>query len=248
MKYTVVFLLGGLALMVLAALAGGPAWALLWPGVDLLLLSAIYGQNRADWLGKTADGRMRPLVVAVLLPYFVLTWLTWHLFRRITPEATSNEVAPGIRVGRRPFSADLLPDTALVVDLTAEFAVAAGVADRVEVLVIPTLDARAPTPEVLASGVARVLACGGPAYIHCAAGHGRSATLASAVLVARGDAPTIDAAEKLMQRARPAIHLHRVQRLCAEQAALIAQSLIPAPDAGARPDQPDPSEPDPAAG
>ncbi len=201
-------------LVYLAVLTGGPAWLLVWPAVDLMVLAIAYGSNRAALLGKRSDGTMNPLAVVALLPYFTLTWGVWHLFRRITPEPTSNEVAPGVHVGRRPYPDDLPADTSLVVDMTAEFPVAPGVKDRAEVLLLPTLDARAPAREPFEEATARVLAAleAGPVYIHCAAGHGRSATLAAAVLMTRGDAASADEAETLMRRSRPAVHLHSAQR------------------------------------
>ena len=56
-----------------------------------------------------------------------------------------------------------------------------------------------------------VLAAPGPAFIHCAFGHGRSATIAAAVLVRRGDA-TLDGVERMLRAARPRIGLNAHQR------------------------------------
>ena len=51
----------------------------------------------------------------------------------------------------------------------------------------------------------------GPLYVHCAAGHGRSAMLAATLLVRRGHAEDVDAAVALMQRARPGVRLLAVE-------------------------------------
>ncbi len=219
MKFPVLFTVGGLSLLLLASQSGGPAWALVWPAIDLFILAWIYGADRPDVLGKRKDGSQSAAVIALMLPYFALTWFAWHLWRRVTPEPGANEVADRIWVGRRPFPAELPPHTALIVDLTAEFKVAAGVADRAPVVLLPTLDARAPDADRMREVVDRILTIdAGPIYIHCAAGHGRSATLAAAVLVLRGDAPDVQAAESAMKAQRPGIHLHRVQRRAAEAA------------------------------
>lgn len=52
----------------------------------------------------------------------------------------------------------------------------------------------------------------GGVYIHCASGHGRSATVAAAVLMVRGLAADAKAAENLMKRVRPGIRLSLGQR------------------------------------
>ena len=57
----------------------------------------------------------------------------------------------------------------------------------------------------------------GPIYVHCAAGHGRSATLAAAVLVERGSAPDMLAAERMMKGARPTVRLSSEQRRLARR-------------------------------
>lgn len=210
-KYAAVFFVAGVLLPALAIVTGGISWILVWPGLDLLVLSAAYGLDRPELLGKSADGRLNRVIVVGMLPYFALTWIGWHVFRRVTPEPVANEVAPGLWVGRRPDAADL-PDGALVVDLTAEFTVDPAVRRAHPMVFLPTLDARAPQMSPLRKAIQRIESHDGPLYIHCAAGHGRSATVAAAVLITRGQASDPESAERLMQQARPNIHLHSVQR------------------------------------
>jgi protein-tyrosine phosphatase len=57
-----------------------------------------------------------------------------------------------------------------------------------------------------------VAAVSGPVFIHCAAGRRRSATLAAAVIIARGLARDVDAAEALMKLKRPVVRLGQQQR------------------------------------
>ena len=211
MKYAAVFLIAGVLLPALAIVTGGISWILVWPGLNLLVLSAAYGFDRPALHGKSPDGRLNPAVVIGMLPYFALTWIAWHVFRRVTPEPVANEVAPGLWVGRRPYARDV-PEGALVVDLTAEFTVDPAVRSAHSLVFLPTLDARAPHLGPLREALVRIEAHDGPVYIHCAAGHGRSATAAAAVLITRGEAKDPESAEKLMRQARPNIHLHSVQK------------------------------------
>ena len=211
-RFTILFLAGAVSLAALAWSLGGVAWLLAWPALDLLVLAVAYGTDRPALLGKRADGSMSPGFAFFMAAYLLPTWAVWHLYRRLTPEPCSNEVAPGIWVGRRPFPTDLPTGTSLVIDLTAEFPVAAGVRERAEVVLAPALDARAPSPDRLRSAVERIVAADGPVYVHCAAGHGRSATVAAAAIIARGLAADVDGAQRLMKAARPGVHLHGVQR------------------------------------
>ena len=50
-----------------------------------------------------------------------------------------------------------------------------------------------------------------PVYIHCAQGHGRTGTVAAAVLVAKGIHSTPEAAIDALQRVRPKLALNRTQ-------------------------------------
>lgn len=153
----------------------------------------------------------------------------------MTSESVADLVAPGVWVGRRPRVHELPEGVAIVVDLCAELPAAPGVAsDRGAnrasgsapgraYLAIPTLDATSPTPAQLVRAVDTVLSASGPAFIHCAFGHGRSATLAAAVLIRRGDA-TLDDVEQLMQARRPKIALNAHQRAALAKAIEISSS------------------------
>jgi protein-tyrosine phosphatase len=82
---------------------------------------------------------------------------------------------------------------------------------------VPALDATAPSPAQIARAVDAVVAAPGAAFIHCAFGHGRSAAVAAAVLIRRGDA-TLEDVERKMQGVRPRIGLNAVQRAALAEA------------------------------
>src|SRR5262249_13552333 len=95
-------------------------------------------------------------------------------------------------------------------------------------LAIPTLDSTAPSPAEIVRAVDAVLAAPGAAFIHCAFGHGRSATIAAAVLVRRGDA-TLDNVERMLRAARPRIGLNTHQRRALAEAVARMQSVRRSP-------------------
>lgn len=77
-----------------------------------------------------------------------------------------------------------------------------------------------PTPKQIEEGVQFALdqaAQGRAVLIHCAHGHGRSATLLAAILIADGSAVSIEEAEKVMKRSRPRVRLNRRQRAALKQ-------------------------------
>jgi protein-tyrosine phosphatase len=132
--------------------------------------------------------------------------------RLFSREPCCHEVAPGLWLGRRPLRREVPADVVLVVDLTAEFFAARGVRAGREYLALPTLDGTAPDEAALRAAVARLADHPGPVYLHCAAGHGRSALLAAALLLARGLAADHHQAEARLRQVRPRVRLTRRQR------------------------------------
>jgi protein-tyrosine phosphatase len=100
----------------------------------------------------------------------------------------------------------------VVVDLTAEFPVNRRILGERGYLCLPTLDAHVPDDQALASLVDRALERGGVLYVHCAYGHGRSALVAAAMLLRRGEAAGPDEAIARLKAARPRVKLSPSQR------------------------------------
>jgi protein-tyrosine phosphatase len=159
---------------------------------------------------------MAAWAIVLLLPYLAVSWLTWYASRWFTRSRTYDEVVPGVFLGRRPYRRELPPGVATVIDLTAEFPVARGVAVGRRYVCVPTLDRMATPDAPLARLVASATDWNGPVYVHCASGHGRSAALVIALLVARGSAPDVMTAEAMVRRARPHIRLAPSQRRAIE--------------------------------
>lgn len=205
-----------------AALAFITSWWWLWPATVLAATTIVYAVGAPAAFLKRRDGTLPWYAWLAWGPLFAYQWVVYEGGRRFTREPVATEVAPGVFVARRPRAHELPPNTAIVVDLCAEFPAAPGVTHGRAYLAIPTLDAAAPTPSQIAAAVDAIIAANGAALIHCAHGHGRSATVAAAVLIRRGDA-TFDDVEAKMQALRPRIGLNATQR-----AALLAATTRPA--------------------
>lgn len=204
----------GVALMSAGPLFGGPLWLLAWPGVSVFYVGCGYLGLGPAVFGKDARlGRLTPWRLALVGPYLAVAWTLWQLKSRLFGERAHDEVAPGILVGRRPISARELPEGArLVVDLTSEFPRSSWTSSVERYVCVPTLDTAAPTERELRALVDELAEEAGPIFVHCAMGHGRSATFAAALIIRRGLARDVDEAVALMKRARPGVHLHAGQR------------------------------------
>lgn len=214
MRTGVLLLLCGVAWVGFASVLGGPAWVLGWLGLCLAYVGSVYlglgGGPRM--LGKRADGTLSWPVVVLLLPYFLLTWTVWHVQRFVSRERRFDTVVPGLLLGRRPLAHEVPPGVARVVDLTAEFPAPRGIRSQEGYRCVPMLDAFVPAESTLTELVTDILATPGTVFVHCAQGHGRSAMVVAAVLLARGVCAEPSDAEEHVRRVRPGARLHPEQR------------------------------------
>lgn len=208
--------------MALAALAcacvalcvgvGGVAWVLLWPALSFGVAAAGYLGVGPRVLGKQRDGTLARWSYALNGPFLAWSWLGWWLLVRSGRENPCDEVAPDIYVGRRP-TGDVIPrEVLVVVDMTAEFTELEDVMFAREYHLCATLDGRAPDPDAFVDLIDALVDDEAPVLIHCAAGHGRSATVAAALILARGLAETPEDAEAMMRTKRPGVRLNAEQR------------------------------------
>lgn len=211
MKYGILFLTLGLILAAEAFSLGRVGWLLLWPALSFGIVGCAYLGLGPGVFGKRSDGTMAWYAVATLGPYLVLTWLTWHAVRVISSEDCWNEVAPGLFIGRRPLAGELPKEITLVVDLTAEFFECRAVREGRRYVAAPMLDTGVRSERDFQDLVHQIVSWPGSVYIHCAQGHGRTGTVAAAVLLAIGRCATVDEAVTRLEAARPRLTIGREQ-------------------------------------
>jgi protein-tyrosine phosphatase len=163
-------------------------------------------------LGKQSDGTLSWKSALLLMPYFGAAELAWYIVRVLGNEDPWHEVSPGLYLGRRVQHWELPARVGLVLDLTAEFVEPPELREGRKYVSLPALDASAPKVNELADAVEAVCGYQGNIYVHCAAGHGRSAMAMAVLLVARGVARDIDDAVTLMRAKRPRVRLRTTQR------------------------------------
>jgi hypothetical protein len=190
----------------------------LWLAVDFGLLSAAYGGAGSRILLKQKNGVRKKWAWPVFAPYFLFNEVTFLLFRLLDRRPPYARIVHNLYLGRRMTSREARRLRVLrwraILDLAAEFEEVAWLRREKFYRSLPVLDAMAPdggalsaTVDWLAKRVAE-----GPVFVHCALGHGRSATLVVAYLLASGEAPTIEDAIALVRAQRPGIGLSARQR------------------------------------
>ncbi len=215
-KYAVLLSLFGAAQIALAFSTGPFGLLFAWSGISWLLVGCAYAVGSGVGIfGKRADGSRGLWNTVLLLPYLMVTYLLWWTERAISREPSRHEIAPGLWLGRR-CSGKKLPDTVqCIVDLTAEFGEPKRVRANRAYHCVPTLDAAAPPLAAFNQSVRMVrenVAERKGVYVHCAKGHGRSAMVVTAALVASGYAGSLDEAEAITAKARPGVKINAVQR------------------------------------
>ncbi len=233
MRYAFLLAVGalGFALLAWQLVPFSPwiVWAPAWLAFGFGVAAIGYAGAGPGVFGKRADGTRALWAYLVVGPFLLVSQFTRLLQLKLLGENPYDLVAPGIYVGRLIGRRRMPADVRTVVDMTSEFLEAPAIRADLNYLCLPTLDGTAHTLSPLLPFAQSVLASEGPHYIHCAAGHGRSSMVAAIVLVVRGDADTVDAAEAQMKSARPRVHLGRAQHRAATTtaAALEASTAVP---------------------
>ncbi len=211
----------------------GPPWV--WGARVVLgygvLLSAIQagnyyayaaGGDSAGWL-RRGGNPIAALVLAMLWPYARVARVLNAGATVLMREDRCNTVAPNLVIGSAPVAGHrrALEEAGVdaVCNVCFEFPGLLGPMGGRDVPFAyqPFLDAVAPPLAPLRAAVQWVTeqrAAGRTVLVHCAQGHGRSATVAAGVLVRMGDVASVDAAVELLRAHRPGIHLrapHRVR-------------------------------------
>jgi hypothetical protein len=217
----------GLCALLLAPLAGSFAALPAWLGLSNLWLAHAYAINRVTVFGKREDGTMAPLCMLALLPYLLLVWGFLGLKRlSLRSEPSFVRAAPGLYLGRRARSFELPQDCGMVVDLAAELPEPRAVVAAGKYRCLPVLNRHVPADAQLRALLCELLAFDGAIFVHCGAGRGRSAMLVAALLVLRGQAGDVDAAERQLQALRPGVRLHAAQKaIIVRQLGLLARPV-----------------------
>jgi len=190
-----------------------PPW--MWVVGYIALVTGLVGLcAMAGWphlLAKRLDGTVPWWSLVVFWPWHGMTRAILAL-RRLGSEPLTAEIHPGWLLGGWPHDRALWSQWPAVVDLTCELPRRG---PEQPYLCLPTWDGTAPRQEDIRRGVAFAVeqrAKGRSVLVHCAAGHGRSATVLAAALVEAGLHATWQEAVAHMRSVRPGVGLVTEQR------------------------------------
>ena len=234
MKYALTFTLLGLALVALSI--SSRTWLLTWFGVCFLTVASAFGWFGPNVLGKRENGKITPIFQILLLPYFLMTWILWHIQRLLTTESPVNEICHGIWLVRRPVSKEIPTGVTLVIDMTAEFPASRNVLDNYHYRCLPTLDCDAPTVEQLRLVAMQATTNQGDVLVHlvlalleveavrdegvvvaCSAGLPGADRLGAgqdvpAILILQDTVSGVEEAISLVKSRRPSIEINKAQQ------------------------------------
>lgn len=216
MKYGICFTFLAVALLVKAIQGGVGYIALIYPAVTFAIVAIGYFGVGPRIFGKNLNGKRKWLSILMLLPYMLLTLMTWHLMRLVSRESATDQLSPDFILSRRLLSSEMPKSVKSVVDLTCELSEPRNNWQMERYLCFPILDASSPTPSELKALAIEILELPKPVLIHCAQGHGRTGLVAAAVLIVSGRATNATDAISMVQSARPGIELNRSQRSALE--------------------------------
>ena len=195
---------------VFASWGGAERFGFGWFSLTAALVAIAYAWGNPSLFGRRGDGTIPLWRRVALFPYTMFVHGVWHVQRLLLREPPWHQIARGIYLGRWPREKDCPPEVTLVVDLTAELPKAA--MGSFAYLLTPTLDGCSPDVEALERLAQRVATHDGVSYVHCAAGHGRSATVVAAALAIRGTHGTLDEVIEHLRSVRPGVRINSVQR------------------------------------
>lgn len=220
MRYALQFLVISVLCAVLAQGHESPVASvpLYYLSLIFLVLGLGYAFIGPGMFMKRPNGSLPLLSTVVFLPIHLLNQLVFRAYRAFSSEDPFNEIVPGLFLGRRLAAGDeevfSRIKVAGVLDLTGEFPEHGLMTRAGRYRCIRLLDGTPPSASELREGVGWVdeLIKDGGAYVHCAVGHGRSATFVAAYLLATRKASTPEEAEALIKEKRPGVGLNASQK------------------------------------
>jgi hypothetical protein len=205
------------------ALGGAALW-LLWPALSLAMVATNYAVCGPRGFQKSADGRMSPAALWLLLPYLLGAWANSRLW---TWRAGSLvHVRDGVWLGRFPSRREARRFSA-VVDLTAELPAPRGGGGAWHA--VPALDLVAPSTEALgrAATIIEAQSRRGDVLVVCALGRRRSPAAIATWLLATNRALDIAAAIALTRLASNRVVVADEDRAAIEGAAAAFRARRP---------------------
>ncbi len=218
-RFSITFGVLALLLALLAAAGSGvEALGLLWASLSATSVSIAYaGAGDAVFAKERSTGRIPWHRKVLLMPYLLLTWASWHVLRLALRQPPFAELESGVFIGRRLHPHEYPKGLRSILDLTHEFDERRPPGQSPAYVCTPILDGAAPSAEQLMQISQRMTTLERPLYLHCAMGHGRTGTVAAALLIRSGLASSADVAMARVAAVREGARPNRAQRAALDE-------------------------------
>ena len=177
-------------------------------------VSCLFLLKKPNLFLKNATGSLSVMSYLIFWPYFMLNMIALGLFRVFYREKVFDEIVPNLYIGMKLWFIDYqqftLKGIKSTLDLTSEFGETRFIQTGQNYLCIPLLDTTAPTLDQLTEAISWITAhlSKGPVFIHCALGHGRSATVVAGFLIQHEIVSEVKEAVAFIKAIRPKVSLH----------------------------------------
>lgn len=183
--------------------------------IALLGISIAFALGRPLIFMKRKNGSFHWLSYMIFWPYHLMNHSLIRVSRLVSAENPWDEILPGLFLGRRLLARDRALHEKIigVLDLTCELTEVGFMRQVENYLCIPLLDTSAPSDSQFEEGVEWIAGKfeSGGVYVHCAAGHGRSALFIAGYLLHSGKYETVEDAIDFIRQKRPGIQLSSAQ-------------------------------------
>ncbi|MGL6280956.1 MAG: dual specificity protein phosphatase family protein [Microcoleaceae cyanobacterium] len=213
MKFSILFAIAGTYFLITGYnLSNIWGYLLIWMAISYYLVSLAYGGIGVKIFGKQTNGKISLWAIALLLPYLSFIKLIWQI-KRLLIKPAYHQITPNIWLGRRVNIDELPENIDLIIDLTCEFPEPSNLTTDKAYICHPTLDADAPEPAILQDLVKTMSdRPDSNIYVHCALGHGRSASVVAAYLLITKQVASVEEAIAFLKNIRPRVNLNAQQQ------------------------------------
>ncbi len=215
MKYFVIFSGAGLFTLFASTTPDSILLTLILANISVafLALGLAYGLKKPQIFQKEKNGHVSFFGHILFWPYWALNSFGMLGYRLLGIENPMDEIVPGLYLGSKPLNLDKRKLTQngifSVIDLTAELREPRFIRKNCNYLCIPILDNNPPSLQQLREAIQWIEANikRGAVLVHCAFGHGRSATCVAAYLLHANKTDKIEKVVEYIKRKRPGIGL-----------------------------------------
>lgn len=192
-------------------------WLISYCGLAFLLVGCAYLGFVPNVYRKRTNGTFPVWNRLLLAPWLLLAEASFRLSILTLREVPFAQVERNLYFGRRLLRLEAMQGLAAgwigILDLAGEFSEVTSLRECDRYQSLPILDATAPNLEQLHFAVTWLQDCTkrGSVYVHCALGHGRSATVIIAYLLATGSVRDYSEGIARLQTLRPGVKLNTTQ-------------------------------------